>query len=227
MRSAIIGACFAGDAARRREFVLASSRLTHRGWQAETAALAVAECVALIIRCKSQPQVSEVSATIRKLSEEQEWQTTLALIEASLAAQSSVAEFVSAMGMKRGVTGYSLHVVPVAIFSLLRHPNDFRTALTAALDCGGDTDTVGAILGAMIGASVGAKGIPAEWRGKIFEWPRSIGLIEQVAYTLAEQAASHMPLGSVRYFWPALIARNVLFLFVILVHGFRRLTPPY
>jgi hypothetical protein len=43
MRSAIIGAYFADDPAKRREFVLASSRLTHRSWQAETAALAVAE----------------------------------------------------------------------------------------------------------------------------------------------------------------------------------------
>lgn len=49
MRSAIIGAYFANDSGRRREFVLASSRLTHRGWQAETAALVVAECAALAI----------------------------------------------------------------------------------------------------------------------------------------------------------------------------------
>ena len=42
MRSTIIGAFFADDPQKRRDFVLASSRLTHRGWQAETAALAIA-----------------------------------------------------------------------------------------------------------------------------------------------------------------------------------------
>lgn len=47
MRSGIIGAFFRDDPERRRNFVLASSRLTHRSWQAETAAMAVAECTAL------------------------------------------------------------------------------------------------------------------------------------------------------------------------------------
>lgn len=56
MRSAIIGTYFANDPERRREFVLASSRLTHRGWQAETAALAVAECAALAVRMQNQPE---------------------------------------------------------------------------------------------------------------------------------------------------------------------------
>src|SRR4051812_41680587 len=41
MRSAIIGAFFAEQPEQRREFVRAASQLTHRGWQAETAALAV------------------------------------------------------------------------------------------------------------------------------------------------------------------------------------------
>jgi ADP-ribosyl-[dinitrogen reductase] hydrolase len=47
MRSAIIGAYFAYEFEPRQKFALASSRLTHQSWQAETAALAVAECVAL------------------------------------------------------------------------------------------------------------------------------------------------------------------------------------
>jgi hypothetical protein len=33
-------------------------------------------------------------------------------------------------------------------------------------------------------------------------------------------------LGPVRHFWPGLIPRNLLFLTVVLAHGFRRLTPP-
>jgi ADP-ribosyl-[dinitrogen reductase] hydrolase len=48
-------------------------------------------------------------------------------------------------------------------YTWLRHPDDFRTALAAALDCGGDTDTVGAILGALSGVAVGKTAIPIEW----------------------------------------------------------------
>jgi hypothetical protein len=29
------------------------------------------------------------------------------------------------------------------------------------------------------------------------------------------------------YFWPGLLPRNLLFLLVVLLHGFRRLLPPY
>jgi len=31
----------------------------------------------------------------------------------------------------------------------------------------------------------------------------------------------------VRYFWPAVLPRNLLFLIVVLLHGLRRLAPPY
>ncbi|HTH46467.1 MAG TPA: ADP-ribosylglycohydrolase family protein [Candidatus Limnocylindria bacterium] len=229
MRSAILGAYFAHDPDRRRAFVAASTGLTHRSWQAETAAQAVAECAALTRQSQGQPQVTSVLATLRSLSPEAEWQTVLSRIESGLAAQGSVAEFACTMGLERGVTGYALHVVPVAIFAWLRHPDDFRTALTAALDCGGDTDTVGAILGALCGAAVGKAGIPAEWSAGLWEWPRSVSHAERIATQLAAQAQSRsgQALGPVRYFWPGLVPRNLLFFVVVLVHGFRRLAPPY
>lgn len=226
MRSAIIGAFFATDANKRNEFVLASSRLTHRGWQSEVAAQAVAECVALAVR-ETQPAVTQVLAALRALSVESEWQAIVLRMETDLAARGSVADFARTMGLERGVSGYALHVVPVAIYSWLRHPNNFRQALTRALDCGGDTDTVGAIVGAMVGASVGELAMPAEWVNAIWEWPRSVKLMRDVAARLAEQSQSDRSLGPVRYFWPALIPRNLLFLVIVLAHGFRRLAPPY
>src|ERR1051326_7688879 len=60
MRSAIIGAYFAHQPERRTDFVRASSRLTHRGWQAETAAQAVAECVALAVNKQELPEIETV-----------------------------------------------------------------------------------------------------------------------------------------------------------------------
>lgn len=227
MRSAIIGAYFAEDKKRRHEFVSASSRLTHHGWQAETAALAVAECVALTVRLPRPMERKTVISLLRSLAKETEWQSVVSQIESHLAGQSSVAEFVAALGLTRGVSGYSLHVVPVAIYAWLRHPDDFRKALTAVLDCGGDADTVGTILGALVGASVGERSIPEEWVETIWERPRSTQMLRQVADKLTEQKHSKRALGPVRYFWPALLLRNLLFLVVVLAHGFRRLLPPY
>jgi ADP-ribosylglycohydrolase len=227
MRSAILGAFFADRPEPRRAFVLASSRLTHRGWKAETAALAVAECAALALQTQGHPETAVVLELLRSLSTEAEWQTVLSQLQASLTAGHSVAEFARTLGLERGVTGYSLHVVPVAICAWLRHPGDFRTSLVAALECGGDTDTVGAILGALLGAGVGEEGIPSEWRNGIWEWPRSVAFMRQVAARLAAHSGAESPTGPVRFFWPGVLVRNLFFLLVVLAHGFRRLAPPY
>ena len=225
MRSAIIGAYFANNAERRREFVLASSRLTHRSWQAEIAALAVAECVALAVQMQTQPEPRPVLELLRSLTGESEWQKWVLQIESALATNQSVSEFVRSAGLERGVTGYSLHVVPVAIYAWLRHPGDFRAVMINTLECGGDTDTVGAILGALMGATIGKQGIPSDWFDNICDWPRSISFMGRVAARLAEQKQTQQPAGAVHYFWLGLIPRNILFLAVVLLHGLRRLAP--
>jgi ADP-ribosylglycohydrolase len=152
MRSAIIGAFFADDPERRRVFVLASTRLTHRSWQADTTALTVAEAAALAVTAGRMPGAGPVFSMLRDLCAEREWLDRIGQMETALARNDSVAEFARATGLERGVTGYALHVVPVALYAWLRHDGGFRAALVAALDCGGDTDTVGAILGALCGA---------------------------------------------------------------------------
>jgi ADP-ribosyl-[dinitrogen reductase] hydrolase len=105
MRSAIIGAYFSNDPQRRREFVLASSRLTHRGWQAETTAMAVAECVALAVQMQRRPTPSEVLDKLRTLSGQPEWQKCLSQIGSALATHQGVSEFVQSLGLQNGVTG--------------------------------------------------------------------------------------------------------------------------
>jgi ADP-ribosyl-[dinitrogen reductase] hydrolase len=223
MRSAVIGVYFAENTEKRKEFVLASSRLTHRSWQAETAALAVAECSALAVTTNGWPDSSSVMPILKKLSSEPEWQQVLSEMETSLNSQQSVAEFARRMGLERGVSGYSLHVVPVAIYAWLLHPADFRVALTSALDCGGDTDTVGAIVGALAGTSGGKNCIPNEWLDSIWEWPRSQAVVGRIADRLSSQGASGQRMGTVHYFWPAQIFRNLLFFITVLVHGFYRI----
>lgn len=227
MRSAVIGAYFADEPDKRREFVWASSRLTHKGWQAETAALTVAEAVAMAVTTSGELGAQPVLLKLRELSSETEWQEWISRIESGLEAKTPVDAFARTCGWENGVSGYSLHVVTMALYAWLLHRGDFRNALCAALDCGGDTDTVGAIVGALCGASGGQEGIPREWIEGIVEWPRSVGFMRAVARRLGEQKAASKPLGEVRYFWPGVLLRNVVFLMVVLWHGFRRLLPPY
>jgi ADP-ribosyl-[dinitrogen reductase] hydrolase len=226
MRSAIIGAYFADDARRRREFVIASSRLTHRGWEAETAAIAVAEAAALAIAGGTIPSTPHVFHMLQSLSIEPEWQNLVGEIERSLKAKHPVSTFARNAGMKKGISGYALNVAGAAIYSWLLHRGDFRAAMTAVLECGGDTDTVGAVLGGIAGAAGGEASVPADWLKGILEWPRSRGFMRRVAARLAEQKARKWALGPVKYFWPALIPRNLVFLVIVLIHGIRRLRRP-
>lgn len=225
MRSAIIGAYFADDPEQRRAFVSASTRLTHTDPKAETGALAVAEAAAWAM---NQNETTEQWLMhLQTLGLDEEWLAICRKLKEALAAKNSVAEFADSLGLQKGVTGYTYHSVPVALYAWRCHRDDFHKALESALDCGGDTDTVGAMVGAIMGAQVGKKAVPVALLDGISEWPRSVSLLEQTAARLAQQSDTAKGLGPIRYFWPALILRNLLFLVVVFIHGFRRLLPPY
>jgi ADP-ribosyl-[dinitrogen reductase] hydrolase len=225
MRSALLGAYFADDAGQRREFVRASTEITHRDPRAEVAALAVAETAAWMT--KKHNDVAALVQLLENLSELPEWTEIIAKLRAARSRRETTANFARELGASRGVSGYAFQSVPVAIYAALRNRNDFESALSEAIACGGDTDTVGAITGALVGARVGAEGIPARWRSGLVEWPRSVALLHRVGAKLNRKKHAQSALGPARYFWPAIPLRNLAFLTVVLAHGFRRLLPPY
>jgi len=230
MRSALLGAYFREDQDMTERFVTASTRLTHTDPRALTGALAVAKLAAWAVQhAPAEPPSAEfVGDLLAKLApDDREWGELVGKMLAAWARGDSVAAFASSLGLSGGVTGYVYHTVPVAVYAWLRHYGDFRASLEAALDCGGDTDTVGAIVGALAGGTAGAGGIPEDWIAGIIDLPRSVGLLRNVAFRLGQQKREGQPLGQVRYFWPAVLPRNLLFLIVVLLHGFRRLAPPY
>ncbi len=220
MRSAIVGAVFAGEPEKRRELVRASTRLTHLDPKAETAALAVAEAAAWIVR--GEVPLEDFIGRLRALSADEAWQGLCHRLANAVAGQESVADFAATLGLATGVTGYAYHTVPVALFAWLRHRGDFAGAVANSIRCGGDTDTVAAIVGALAGCETGVDGIPADWRNGLVDWPRSTRLLERLAGQLAS------PDGKpVRWLWPGVLPRNLFFLAVVLTHGIRRVLPPY
>lgn len=230
MRSALIGGYFYSDPQATKDFVLASTRLTHTDPRAATGALAIARLAAWAVRhdASESPGIDLVADILLEIApNDQSWKEQIDRLRAARAANASVVEFAESMGLQEGVTGYVYHTVPVAVYAWLRHYGDFSDSLTAALDCGGDTDTVGAIVGALAGATVGANAIPDPWLRGIVDWPRSIPLLRKVAERLEQQQQEGLALGPVPYLWPAILPRNLLFLLVVLTHGFRRLGPPY
>lgn len=230
MRVAPIGAFFASSVDRLDEFVSVSTRLTHTDPRALTGAKAVARLTAWSVRAGplERPSAQACTEMLRSAGpEDQEWLGILDAISRAHDRGLSVGDFARSLELAKGVSGYVYHTVPVVVFAWLRHFGDFAGTLTAVLDCGGDTDTTGAIAGALAGAVVGQAGIPARWIGGILDWPRSPGLLVRVADRLADASHGCVAATPVRYFWPALPLRNLFFLLVVLVHGFRRLAPPY
>jgi ADP-ribosylglycohydrolase len=106
-----------------------------------------------------------------------------------------------------GISGYMYDTVPAAIALAARHAGDYRSAILAAIRCGGDTDTVAAIAGAIVGAQVGERGIPREWVEGIWDWPRGVAGLRRLA---AGDVPRVSYLGSI---W-----RNAMFFGVALVH---------
>jgi ADP-ribosyl-[dinitrogen reductase] hydrolase len=219
MRSALIGAQFSHNETMMRTFVEASTRMTHRDPKALTGALAVAFGAAAVMRDAANPET--LMHTWQMLSSDEEWQRALALLQSELARGSSVATFSEALGGRREVSGYIYRTVPVALYAWLRHRGDYRTTLQEVIACGGDTDTVASIAGALAGTECGEKGIPAEWISGICEWPCSTDVLRHVASRLTD-GDRYLP---VRYPVAGVIPRNILFLCVVLIHGFRRLIP--
>ena len=223
MRSAMIGAAV-DDTERLLQLVRVNARITHTDPRAEWASAAVA-LAARHARLGDESAFLE-DLRVRLGPEAAPLVDPVARAAASAARGETTAVFCAAEGLERGVTGFALHTVPVAIHVWLRHPRDLRSALSEAIRCGGDTDTVAAIVGGIIGAGVGAAALPKDLLDGILEWPRSVAWISNLGAVLGESVAGRpSPCPGV----PAIAVpiRNLFFLAIVLGHGFRRLLPPY
>jgi ADP-ribosylglycohydrolase len=194
-------------------------------------AIALAAREAVCVGAGARIDPSQVFDRILAHVNEPELCRALELAAACLGRGAAPGELLTALGSRRGVSGYVVHTVPVAIFLWLRHAADFRAGVESAVRLGGDTDTVAALVGALAGASQGPSGIPSDWLRGLCEWPRTIAWLERLAARLArrfgEPLSAEPSLGPEPLYWPALVPRSALFAGIVLAHGFRRLLPPY
>jgi ADP-ribosyl-[dinitrogen reductase] hydrolase len=227
MRSAIIGAYFAGDDIGFKStmtYVRASTRLTHTDPKAETAALAVALTAAWSATAAGSAASGKVIRPywlLANIVDDPEWTSLVEKILRAHERQITVPEFASELGLQKGVTGYAYHTVPVALYAWLRHHGDFRSGIEAVLKCGGDTDTVGAITGALLAIN---SAIPDEWLDGLRDYPISRSYLERLALHL--EAVPNGPQANPPFFnWLVLPLRNLAFLHIVLAHLCRRLLP--
>lgn len=221
MRSPILGAAI-DDLPLLQAMVEASTCITHSDPKALYGALAVA----LAAHSARRPQTVSGECYLEELTQllPPAGNELLELIARAIAAGSeSTPAFADSLGLARGVTGYMYHTVPVVIHAWLRHPHDFRSAITDVIRCGGDTDTTAAILGGIVGSAVGRDGIPPEWLRELCDWPRTVRWMERLGCSLSTGLPKRPP----RLPFYGILPRNFCFAAIVLGHGFRRLLPPY
>jgi ADP-ribosyl-[dinitrogen reductase] hydrolase len=228
MRSAILGACYGSEPARMLELVRASTRMTHTDPKAEYGAVAVALAAHWSRTVASVAIVpDDYISTLRDLigNEGKELPDLVQAAGDSATAGESTLEFAQRLGYGRGVSGYVYATVPVVLQVWFKHPRDYRRAVESVIMCGGDTDTTAAILGGIVGAGVGPQGIPGDWLDNLMEWPRGTDWMKRIGAQLSEVVTSGRTQKPVSCSALALLPRNVFFLIVVLLHGFRRLFP--
>ena len=226
MRSPILGAAI-DDRKELRELVRASTRITHTDPKAEQGAFAVALAAQMARKeggVTAEEYIEELQLCLGH--EAKELISLIATVVQSVNDDQSTMDFATSIGLGRGVSGYVLHTVPVSLHAWLSHPRDFRAAVISVIQCGGDTDTTAAITGGIVGAAVGRDGIPTGWLAGLFEWPRSVHWLEELAKRLAASRSGDNESPLAAPLWKVL-PRNALFLMIVLAHGFRRLLPPY
>lgn len=227
MRCAVIGAAVE-DTEHLYALVCTATQITHT----DPRALAGALCVALAARQSARggqdgEQLSAELGVLLAPPVAQEWQAVLGQVLGSVKLGESNLVFADTLGCKTGVSGFVLHTVPVAMHIWLSHPRDYAQAVSTAVRCGGDTDTLAAIVGGIVGAGVGTTGIPKIWLDGLWEWPRSQRWMDALATQLAQVLETGVAAPAPAYPWFALPLRNALFAVAVLAHVLRRVLPPY
>lgn len=229
MRTAIIAAYFPDDADKRFELVKAQTQVTHSDPKAIIASLAVTEIAACLLKSESPPSPEKILSILKLpnnmdcLAWDIEWNQIISHIENGWSENAPLSKLISSFGKKpeNGISGYAYHTVPAVIYTGVQYNWDFKKVITAIIKAGGDTDSTAAIAGALCGAYGGTASIPRDWIAPIAEWPTGMNELR----VLAQAIHTHLPLRVRSHWSPMLLLRNLLFLVIVLFHGFARLLP--
>lgn len=224
MRSAIVGAFLSDRDDLRHALGRALAQVTYRDPRAIEGALYVSELAAACTRCDPGPETGTTAAACQQAARQVVTHPELgqAIDRARELARQGVGHDVAAQVC--GTSGYVVHTLAFATFCFLRQNHEPLETLSDAIAAGGDTDSIGAILGAWLGALHGESRLPKHLLDRIHDGPFGPSHLRALATNLARTRLgelSHVP----RYSPTAALARNLALYPVILGHGFRRLLP--
>ncbi len=156
VRAICVGAYFAGDINRCREEAEKSAVVTHFHKEARCGAIATAVCAHLMLTAPGIGKNKLLQAVIDHLPDTQlrerlKLSLTLSPDDLPLAI----------MLLGNGDKAAALDTVPLALWIAAHYRDDFEEALWTAATAGGDTDSIGAIVGGL--CALTADALPALW----------------------------------------------------------------
>lgn len=216
MRAAIVGVFFHDDEVARRSTSDALARVTHTDPRAVEGARFVAEVAAMTVKHGDPAEALEAARAVVT-------EATLAeaIGRAMALAREGAALDVAARAL--GTTGFVVHTVPFAAYAFARWGRDPMEAIAAVIRAGGDTDSIGAIVGAWCGALGGEGALPSELVGRIHDGPFGPTHLRALA---ADLAGARLGRTAVAEYSPVYaLARNLALYPVVLAHAARRIIP--
>ncbi len=127
---------------------------------------------------------------------------------------------------KRGITGYAYHTVAAVFLAWQQFRHNPLAGLDFLCECGGDTDTTCALFAGVVGGKHGAtmfQNVAGAWCEPVLR----PDFFDNIATQAARVAQSQQPEKPLRWGGIRTLLRNVVFVAIVLAHGFRRLLPPY
>ena len=170
MRVASVAVLYAHDPDALRSAARDSALVTHADPLAVDAAVVQAAAVGAALNDDSSLEAAH-SVTSRA-----ELKDALVMAERLLDSRPEPAAVAATLG--NHPTGHQS--VPAAIYAAVAHAS-VEEAITFAVRCGGDADTIGAMAGAIAGASGGASAIPDRWLDALEQDPKGRSYVEALA----------------------------------------------
>jgi len=188
MRVAPIGFFFYDDPAKLREVAIQSSMITHKHPKGIAGAVAQATAVGIAIGKGLRGESIEVEGFTDLIIEgvfeiDQEMAEQLERIKGI--ERGDLRATIDAIGSHFYCDVSAIGAVPPAIASFLL-TQGFRESVVVAVNCGGDTDTLGAMSGAIAGAYYGYSHIPRQWLMPLENEGKGRDYILSLAERLAE-----------------------------------------
>lgn len=114
-----------------------------------------------------------------------EYTQKLKLAVKCLEGNRSAATLARKLGWNGFIPDEIVPTIVMSIYCFLRHHNDYRRAVLAAIGLGGDTSTLGAIVGALSGARLGVRRLPVELIKQMPDGHYGLDWLDDLAHRLA------------------------------------------